>query len=251
MNSLRVSAERRLYRAIAANNRRIHRLDPIEANPRPIEGEAWYQKLVAAHPAMLDEWRAARAAGVRFPEMEHLIPPSRCASGEPGPYWQAGGLLSMGRPVQPVASWFPRTVEALLGVPGIESALFSIMGPGKNLGAHEGPNAGGLRFLFGIDCDEGAALEIGDRIIPYRNGEGVLFDDTESHSAWNGGTAERVVVMCDVIRPLPFTAGVRNWVLQKSHHLLIPEFRKAPLRVAELHAALNPDLKAPEEALVA
>lgn len=206
-----------------------------EPNPRSLVGVAWHAVLVDATPAIRAEWSAFEQRGGALPLIEDLIDEHQ---GNEGP-WRAGLLFHGGRRVEPLAASFPATMDAIASVPGLRSVLWSVLGPGTELPVHSGPNAGILRYHLGVSCGDGAALDVDGVVVPYRNGEGVLFDDTVPHSAWNRGTRRRVTLFCELERPV---ASLRLRLSNRMVQRLIaldPRYRRAPQRAAEWHAALN------------
>ena len=225
--------EQVLGRMVTANNRRIHAIAEGRPTPRLLEGLDWHDRLVAAYPAIRQEWDRFESVGGRLPLIEDLIAEHQ---GNDGP-WRAGLLVSKGRPVA-LAPEFPATVGALLGVPRLRSALWSYMDPGTELPEHTGPNAGMLRYHLGVRGPDGAALRVGDLVVPYRDGHGVLFDDTALHAAWNRGTERRVTLFCEIERPLPRAATLANRAVQAVISL-DSRYREAPRRAEEWDGALN------------
>lgn len=217
---------------------RIHAIEGSEPNPRPAERLEWDQRLRRAWTEIAEEWTSFRTSGGRLPRIEDLLDESQGNTGS----WQAGLLISGGEPCTLLARQFPETVAALSAVPGLRSALWSVLSPSTDLPEHRGPNAGVLRYHLGVDCPRGSALRVGEVTIPYRNGESILFDDTSPHAAWNSGTAERVTLFCDLLRPLPFPVSPLN---RFSQDLLALDrrYRLAPRRADAWHVALNPTLE--------
>ncbi len=224
-----------LGRALAANNRRVRRADPVTANPRPLDDVAWHGRLAARFPEVRAEWDRFTGAGGRLPRLDDVLTEDQGTVG----VWRAGLLVSDGRPRAPLADAFPVTLAALGEVEGLRSALWSVLGPGSELPEHQGPNAGVLRYHLGVRCGEDAALSVGHVVVPYRDGEGVLFDDTVPHAAWNRGPTDRVTLFLEVYRPLPQPAALLNLGLQKVLGL-DHRYRSAPARAAAWDAALNP-----------
>ena len=222
--------EEALGSLVAWNNRQVHRraVDRSLPNPRPLDGVAWNDRLEAAHPTIRAEWDRFRSAGGGLPPIEELIAEHQGNEG----VWRAGLLISSGKPATRLAAHFPETLRALQQVPGIRSALFSVLEPGAELPEHSGPNAGVARYHLGIDCGDGAALVVGDRTVAYRDGRGVLFDDTASHAAWNRGAAARTTLLCEIVRPVPGVFGVVNRAVQRLLGL-DPRYRHAPRRADE------------------
>ena len=220
---------------MTANNARARTGDPTDANPRPLDGVAWNEQLEASFGAIRGEWDAFAGQGGRLPRIERVLGEHQGNEGT----WRAGLLVSRGTPVHPLASRFPQTVAALGAVPGLLVALWSVLDPGTDLPAHEGPNAGVLRYHFGVVSNPDAALMVAGTTVPYREGRGILFDDTATHAAWNRGDAARVTIMCELLRPL---SPPRSWANRGVQRLrsLDDRFRGAPARAAEWDRALNP-----------
>lgn len=227
-------AERVLGRVVTANNARIAALDRHLDNPRPLVDVEWHRSLVRAWPAIRAEWDDFVDNGGRLPLIEEIVDEHQ---GNEGP-WRAGLLVSRGRPCRPLASQFPAAMAALESIPRLRSALWSQLDGGTELPEHTGPNAGMLRYHLGVRCGAAAGLRVGDTVVPYRDGEGVLFDDTEPHAAWNHGEEPRVTLFCEVERPLPPWPTLANRGVQ----CLIsmdPRYRRAPRRSREWFEALN------------
>lgn len=221
---------------VAWNNATVrrHASDRFAANPRPVEDLAWHRALQRAYPEIRAEWDAFADGGGQLPNIEDLIDEHQ---GNDGP-WRAGLLVRKGRPIGRPATRFPATLAALAQIPGLWSALWSVFDPGSELPEHAGPDAGVMRYHLGIDCGHDAALSVGGAEHPYRDGEGILFDDTAPHSAWNRGPRPRVTLFCEILRPVDGPARFTNTAI---HHLvaLDARYRRAPVRAADLDLALN------------
>lgn len=98
----------------------------------------------------------------------------------------------------------PRTARLLDGIPGLTTAFFSILAPHKRIAPHRGPWKGVLRYHLGLLVPEPAdacGISVGGELRHWREGEGMLFDDSYEHSAWNDTDGTRVVLFLDVMRP--------------------------------------------------
>lgn len=219
---------------VRANNSRIRSLDADGPNPRDVAGLEWHRHLIEHWPTIRAEWDQFRDSGSELPRIEDLLGEDQGNEGE----WRAGLLIANGRPCEPLAGRFPLTIAALRRVPGLRSALWSVLGPGAELATHRGPNAGVLRYHLGVDCGSDAALELGATVVRYGDRVGLLFDDTAPHAAWNRGPSERVTLFCEILRPLPPVADLCNravqWLLARD-----ARYRLAPRRAAGWDAALN------------
>lgn len=211
-------------------------IDYNESNPRATEHLEWDRYLRSRWIEISAEWHTFRDAGGRLPNIEWLVGQWQGNSGT----WQGGVLVSRGRPTTLLSRHFPVTIEALGRVPGLRLALWSVHLPGALIPEHQGPNPGVLRFHLGVDCPADAALELESRVLPYRNGETILFDDTAPHAAWNRSDRERVTLFCELLRPLPTPWHQLN---QFSQDLLSLTARSRAIQRSDAwHVALNPHL---------
>ena len=99
----------------------------------------------------------------------------------------------------------PQTAALLDAIPGLTTAFFSILSPGKQIGAHRGPWRGVLRYHLALKVPEpwdAAGIEVGGETAHWEEGGSLLFDDGYEHRAWNDTDGVRVVLFVDVIRPL-------------------------------------------------
>ena len=100
----------------------------------------------------------------------------------------------------------PRTTEIIEAIPGMTTAMFSILAPGKHIPAHRGPYKGVLRYHLGLKVPEDAEscrIRVGDQWRHWEEGKSLLFDDTLDHEVFNETDEERVVLFVDVLRPMP------------------------------------------------
>lgn len=227
-------------RIVGDNSRRIERLEGDVPNPRDAGDLAWHRHLVDQLGVISAEWSAFAASGGRLPHIDDVLGEDQ---GNLGP-WRVGVLRVGGDVTTLGRESFPATVAALGVVPGLQAALWSVLEPGTELTEHSGPNGGVLRYHLGIDCPTDAALRVGDVTVPFRNGEGILFDDTAPHSAWNRSAATRVTLFCEIERPLPGVAARRNRAVQAAM-AAVSGRRRLVGRADEWHRALNPHRHTP------
>lgn len=97
----------------------------------------------------------------------------------------------------------PKTTEILENIPGLKTAFFSVLAPGKVIPPHRGPYKGLLRSHLGVRVPPGdCAIRVGNETNSWQRGKVLFFDDTIQHEAWNHSREERVVLFLDVLRPL-------------------------------------------------
>lgn len=123
----------------------------------------------------------------------------------------------------------PRTVELVKSAPSVNAALFAVL-PGKSkLGAHRDPFAGSLRYHLGLKTPNSAECRIYIDGEPYawRDGEDILFDETYIHSVKNDADEVRVILFCDVERPMwPVAREINRFVSR--HVVKITSARNVP-----------------------
>ena len=100
----------------------------------------------------------------------------------------------------------PETTRLVESIPGMETAMFSILAPGKRIPPHDGPYKGVLRYHLGLIVPdapvERVGITVGGVTAGWAEGRSLVFDDTYQHEAWNDTDETRVVLFVDVVRPL-------------------------------------------------
>ena len=110
----------------------------------------------------------------------------------------------------------PETARLVESVPGMKTAMFSILAPHKHIPDHCGPYKGVVRYHLALKVPEPreqCRIRVGDEIVTWEEGRSLLFDDTYEHEVWNDTDDERVVLFLDVVRPLRFPMNIVNWVV--------------------------------------
>jgi beta-hydroxylase len=106
----------------------------------------------------------------------------------------------------------PQTIELIKQVPEIKAAMFAVLPAGSELLQHRDPYAGSLRYHLGLITPNSEACNIVVDGQPYywKDGEDVLFDETYIHYAENKTDMDRLILFCDVERPVKTWFG-RGW----------------------------------------
>jgi ornithine lipid ester-linked acyl 2-hydroxylase len=107
----------------------------------------------------------------------------------------------------------PRTAALMRQVPGMKTAMISILSPRKHILDHRGPYKGVLRYHLGLivpEDSESCRIRVGDDYRHWEEGSSMIFDDTFNHEVWNDTDETRVVLFVDVMRPLPFPESAIN-----------------------------------------
>lgn len=100
----------------------------------------------------------------------------------------------------------PRTTELLQSIGTVKAAMFATLPPGSKLVRHRDPYAGSYRYHLGLDTpnDEACFICVDGENYHWRDGEAVMFDETYIHYAANQTEHNRVILFCDVERPLKY-----------------------------------------------
>ncbi|HEY7439663.1 MAG TPA: aspartyl/asparaginyl beta-hydroxylase domain-containing protein [Acidimicrobiia bacterium] len=113
----------------------------------------------------------------------------------------------------------PETARLVASVPGMQTAMFSILAPHKHIPDHCGPYKGVIRYHLGMKVPEQrdqCRIRVGEEITSWEEGQSLIFDDTYEHEVWNDTDEERVVLFLDVVRPLRFPMNVVNAIVLKA-----------------------------------
>jgi beta-hydroxylase len=109
----------------------------------------------------------------------------------------------------------PRTTELLASIPNVSAAMFTALPPGAVLNPHKDPYAGSMRYHLGLltPNDDGCYIEVDGKPYSWRDGQDVIFDETFIHKAENRTDVERLILFCDVERPMTmgFARRFNQW----------------------------------------
>ncbi len=107
----------------------------------------------------------------------------------------------------------PETTRILDRIPGMKTAFFSILAPGKHIPAHTGPYKGVLRYHLGLivpEPKERCRIRVADQFRFWEEGKSLIFDDTFEHEVWNETNGLRAVLFVDFARPCRFPGNLVN-----------------------------------------
>ena len=100
----------------------------------------------------------------------------------------------------------PKTTALLEQIPSIKAAMFAELPAGSYLGKHRDPYAGSVRYHLGLSTpnDDACFIEVDQERHSWRDGEATIFDETYVHWAENKGNQTRIILFCDVERPMKY-----------------------------------------------
>lgn len=98
----------------------------------------------------------------------------------------------------------PQTLALLDRCPNIKAAMFVVLPPGATLVKHRDPYAGSLRYHLGLQTpnSEDCFIDVDGERYWWKDGEAVLFDETYIHYAKNTTQQDRLILFCDIERPM-------------------------------------------------
>ncbi len=112
----------------------------------------------------------------------------------------------------------PETTVLLSQIPGMRTAMLSILGGHKHIPAHRGPYNGVLRYHLGLIVPQPHSLcriRVGQQFASWEEGKSLIFDDSYEHEVWNDSDRDRVVLFVDFLRPLPIPMSWLNQLTVK------------------------------------
>lgn len=172
----------------------------------------WIPRIEAGWTAIRDELRVLLQDRERIPSFEEIAP-RNAPGGLRDAQWKSYWLVAFGRKTADNCRRCPETTRLLNTIPGIKTAFFSILAPGKHIPEHTGPYAGVLRYHLGLIVPrdkEACRIRVGSDVAHWEEGRSIVFDDSFPHEVWNDTDEERVVLFVDFLRPLPFPLSALN-----------------------------------------
>jgi beta-hydroxylase len=155
-----------------------------------------------------DNWEIIRDEATRLREDGHIKASAKYDDLAFNSFFKTGWkrfyLKWYGKSLPSAEQLCPETVALVDSIPSINAAMFTSLPPGSRLVRHRDPYAGSLRYHLGLvtpNSDRCRILVDGE---PYgwRDGEAVMFDETYLHFAENETDQPRVILFCDVARPM-------------------------------------------------
>lgn len=216
---------------------------------RPVIDSAYLDgvSILRAHwPRIRDEALALHHAG-------HLEATSR--PGSPGYHdlgfrtfykrgWRKFYLSWYRTPHRSAQRLCPETLWLLAQVPGVRAAMFSILPPGAELSLHSDPLACCFRYHLGLSTPNNDAcfIDVDGQRLSWRDGQDFIFDETYPHHARNDTDQPRLILMCDVERPMNMVGRAFNRVyVQLARALAVPNTDEDPRGLlTRLFAAVAP-----------
>jgi len=202
--------------------RLLHRFERYLARHSPLGDPAIYDcKDFEWIPALEAQWHEIAAEYRQLLASAEPIPPFHEISPEQLPItsdalWRTFVFHAYGKAAERNCALCPRTTQIVGQIAGMQTAMFSILEPGKQLPWHRGPYKGLLRVHLALEVPQDTEqcwLEVDRFRLHWQEGRALIFDDTFMHRAANLAASRRCVLFLDVLRPLDPRAARINRAL--------------------------------------
>lgn len=212
----RPGAVARAFMAVVAFAERLNRACATHGNPCVYDTAAfpWAAGLEHEWHAVREELDRVMVRKAELPNVQDITADAVSLSQDAS--WKVFPFLAYGIRSQPNIDLCPQTWRLVQGIPGLRTAMFSILEPGKRLRPHRGPYNGVLRLHLGLlvpEPREQAAIRVGAERHHWAEGRVLIFDDAYEHEAWNETDDVRVVLFVDFEKPLRLPARTINRLL--------------------------------------
>ena len=134
--------------------------------------------------------------------------------------WRRFYLTWYGTQYRDAQQFMPKTLAMINNIPSINSALIARLNPGKTLKAHRDPFSVSLRYHLGLVTpnSEDCRIIVDGESYFWRDGEDVIFDETFIHEATNETEVERLILFCDLQRPM--RGPISTWFAHRTHKII-------------------------------
>ena len=140
--------------------------------------------------------------------------------------WRTFMINLMGDFTDDAQNIVPETCKLLKQIPNLFQAFFSILDPQKSIPAHKGTYRGYIRYHLGLQVPQNNTpkIRVKDSVYTWKEKESILFDDSWEHEVINHCNEERIVLIVDVLRPMPKIPHMLNTFI--SQHLVKKYYAK-------------------------
>jgi aspartyl/asparaginyl beta-hydroxylase (cupin superfamily) len=203
---------------------------------------AWTPRIEALWPTIRAELDQLLNERDRLPGFEQISRRQRrIATGG----WKVFFFNVYGREVRASAQLCPATAAVLRTIPGLRTAMFSILKPWARIPPHSGHNRGVLRYHLGLRVphQDRCGIRVKDSKRQWAEGKSLVFDDTFEHEVWNDSDEDRVVLFVDILRPLPWPLHLLNILALEVIKRFAPDVDEAYAQAQAFSADLESALK--------
>lgn len=185
----------------------------------------WVAELEAGWPSIRAELDGVMVRRDAIPNFQDISPVQRMVT--EGDDWKTYFLYGYGHRMASHCERCPETARLVRRIPGMKTAMFSILAPKKHIPPHRGPYKGVLRYHLALlvpDPPGSCRIRVADEVHRFTEGKSLIFDDTFVHEVWNDSDGYRVVLFVDLVRDLPLPLSLLNrlaiWGLSRTPFIL-------------------------------
>lgn len=155
-----------------------------------------------------DNWHIFREEAINLSKQQGIKAPNKYDDIGFNSFFQYGWkrfyLKWYGSKYPSAAKLCPQTYSILQSIDSVKAAMFAELPAGGKLNKHRDPYAGSLRYHLGLVTpnDDLCFIEVDGQRYSWRDGEDVIFDETYIHEARNQTNQARIILFCDVERPV-------------------------------------------------
>ena len=178
-----------------------------------------------------ENWQDIRSELDQVLQHREKIPRFQDVSSEqerisPDDKWRTYVLRGLGYSSEANCRQCPKTAALLDRIPGLQTAFFSILAPGKHVPRHRGITKIFVRCHLGLVVPkerQKCVMEVGGVPCVWEEGRAIVFDDTYPHEVHNDTDEERVVLLIDIERPMTRPAQVLArllmWIFRRTTYV--------------------------------
>jgi beta-hydroxylase len=137
--------------------------------------------------------------------------------------WRSFFFWGYGYPVNENLARCPATAAAISRVPGLVSAIYSVVKPGAHIKRHQGVSKAIMTAHIALIVPrerEKCRMEVDRTQVVWKQDEAVVIDDTYPHEVWNESDETRVVLLIQFRRPMRWPGYLLGsliiWVVRHS-----------------------------------
>lgn len=163
----------------------------------------WVERLEASWPAIREELDHILQHPEDIPSFHQISPDQKRIS--KGDNWKTFGMYVYGQRVEENCAICPLTAQVVSSIPGMRTAMFSILKPHYHIPPHKGPTRAVVRAHLGLIVPkekEKLWIRVDDQILHWDEGKVILFDDSYEHEVRNDTDELRAVLFLDIDRPM-------------------------------------------------
>ena len=180
----------------------------------------WVAELEANWPVIRAEAEACCGDLAAIPPLAEISPDHRRIA--PAGKWRSFFLWGYGYSVPENCARAPVTAALVERIPGLNTALFSVLAPGTHIPAHTGVTKAILVCHLGVRVPrdrERCTIRVVDRHVSWEEGKAFVFDDVYNHEVLNDTDEVRIVLLVQFRRPVrPFGRAIGNLFLWSVKH---------------------------------